>query len=1543
MGYTIPEGVDTMLDVVGVGWPNVDEDAYRDMADALREFADDADDDAGTAHGHIQRLLSTGQSESLTALDKHWKKVQGKNKDLAGAARIIAGALDRVADIIVARKIAAVGELADLCATVGIALAAAPFTAGLTALLAGGKIVATRIAFKKILKEMAEAAVAEITATLTQPAVAALESIVTDLAIQTAMDVTGADDSTQLNSAGGGGSGGAGGTLGIDHDAHGNTGGKLANVQISMNGRAKGKIDRAKGHHGRAKGKDSLTAVLDGTIEGVVEKLIKGHNHLGNHVGKKLPDALGQSSKTHRNTDKDIDDRLKKITGSGKRDDDDLTRKRTNPSDPARKHPDDVRTQPASLDDVKNDPRRHSVPLDKKTCRNDPIDVATGEMTLPQTDLVLPGVLSLALRRTHLSGYRYGRWFGRSWASTLDERIELDAAGRGAIWAREDGSVLVYPRLPAPDDPAGVLPLEGPRLPLVHGGQRDAETSYLVTDAATGTVRTFTGSPYGESAAFWLREIEDRNGNGVTFQRRPDGAPTRVVHDGGYHVATTVHDGRITELSLRTPDGPVTVLTYGYDHDGNLDAVTNSSGLPFRFGYDADARITSWTDRNDSTFQYAYDPAGRVVRTVGPDGALSSSFAYETDPATGARTTRYTDSTGATTVFHLNDLLQLVAETDANGATSLFERDRHDRLLSSTDPLGRTIGVTYDADGSVTSVTRPDGRATTVEHDGAGLPVLVTQPDGRTVRQEYDDRGNRTSVTGPTGLTTRFGYDGRGRLTSTTDPLGRTTSLRCDDAGLVVESTDPLGAVTGYAYDAFGRPVAITDPLGRTTRLTWSTEGRLLRRVEADGSEQTWTYDGEGNVLGRTDPAGGRSSYEYGAFDRLSARTGPDGARHEFAHDTELRLTRVTDPRGLTWTYEYDPVGRLTSETDFDGRTLRYGYDPAGQLTSRTNALDETTHYAYNALGQLVRKDAAGAVTEFAYDVFDELARATGPDGTLDRIRDALGLLRSETVDGRTLSFAYDEWGRPVRRTTPSGAVSEWTHDAANNLTRLTTSGRTLTFQHDALGRELTRTIGSSLTLTHGFDESGRLTEQHLVGPDGTTVQRRGYGYRADGHLTDVDDSVGGRRSYTLDAGARVTAVAADTWSESYAYDAAGNQTAATWPTSHPDADVATGARSYDGNRLTEAGGLRYEHDAQGRVVLRWKTRLSRKPETWRYTWDADDRLVGAVTPDGAVWRYRYDPLGRRSAKQRLSPGGEVLEETTFTWEGSTLCEQTTAAHEGAEHPVTLTWDHRGLHPVAQTERILSATREEIASRFFSIVTDLVGTPTELVDEQGEISWRKRSTLWGTTLWNRDATAYTPLRFPGQYFDPETGLHYNVFRTYDPETARYLSPDPLGLFPAPNPSTYVHNPLTWSDHLGLAPDECTITVYRKQTRHPLSHRIHIDENGNVRISGKNSLYVNMSDDIRHTTEFRKDEPGQIVSFEVPKSFVEYVRRDAVPQEQPPDLGFTKAEWKELKKSYPEISDPTRGTDLYGLPNEVIEKMRKVIIPGSGKIVQDFDD
>ncbi|MFD6999363.1 RHS repeat domain-containing protein [Streptomyces mirabilis] len=109
---------------------------------------------------------------------------------------------------------------------------------------------------------------------------------------------------------------------------------------------------------------------------------------------------------------------------------------------------------------------------------------------------------------------------------------------------------------------------------------------------------------------------------------------------------------------------------------------------------------------------------------------------------------------------------------------------------------------------------------------------------------------------------------------------------------------------------------------------------------------------------------------------------------------------------------------------------------------------------------------------------------------------------------------------------------------------------------------------------------------------------------------------------------------------------------------------------------------------------------------------------------------------------------------------------------------------------------------------FHAVITDPVGTPTELVSAAGDLAWQRRTTLWGTGFpspQDDEATVDCPLRFPGQYADHETGLRYNLHRYYDPETARYISPDPLGLEPANNPYAYVVNALGWTDPLGLAP------------------------------------------------------------------------------------------------------------------------------------------
>ncbi|MER7196736.1 type IV secretion protein Rhs [Streptomyces sp. CB01635] len=1037
----------------------------------------------------------------------------------------------------------------------------------------------------------------------------------------------------------------------------------------------------------------------------------------------------------------------------------------------------------------------------------DPVDLTTGRMYLPQTDISLPGSLPLEFTRRVESGYTLGRWFGPSWSSTVDERLEIDA--EGVVHVDADGRILAYPH-PAPGIPT--LPSHGTPLYLDR-----TDDGYTITEPDTGRVRHFADR--GEQAAI-LEQIDDRNGNWVTFEHARDGTPLAIVSSSGHHLRITTRDGRITALHLGggAPDGgDLELKRYGYD-DGHLTEVVNSSGLPLRFTYDERGRVTSWTDSNDRSYTYEYDGQDRCVAEGGAEGHLVLRLAYDdTDPVTGHRVTTVTNGAGHTRRYLIDDTCHVTAEIDPLGAVTRFERDLRGRLLSRTDPLGHTSRYAYDEQGNLVLAKRADGREISAEYNALNLPVKVTGPDGSVHRYFYDERGNRTGFTNSAGKTTTFTYDKAGHLTSVVDPFGHSSAVECDRTGLPIRITDPRGAVTRYRRDPLGHPVEVTEPSGATTLLEWTVEGLLTRRTAADGAAESWTYDGEGNRTSHTDRLGGTTRYEYTHFDVLVGRTGPDGGRHEFTYDEELRLTEVTNPQGMSWSYSYDPAGRLVGERDFDGREISYTHDAGGQLTSRTNMLGQTIRYERDCLGRIVSKDAAGQVTSYAYDLTDQLAKAAGPDGSaLTLLRDRHGNVRTETVDGRTLRFTHDDLGRRTSRTTPGGATTTWTYDPLGNVAQMIAAGRPITFTYDADAREVRRTIADAFTLAQAYDPVGRLTSQTAMSND-RTLQERAYAYRADGHLTAVEDLLSGARRFELDAVGRVTSVTAEGWTESYAYDAVGNQTQAAWPATHPGHE-ATGPRAYAGTRLIRAGQVRYEHDALGRIVLRQKKRLSGRPDTWRYEWDAEDRLTSVLTPDGIRWRYTYDPIGRRTAKLRLDADGDtVVERVTFTWDGTTVCEQTSVSRK-LPHPVTLTWDHRDQRPVAQNERITAADapQEEIDSRFFAIVTDLVGTPTELVDEQGTIAWRARSTLWGTTAWPADSPAYTPLRFPGQYYDPETGLHYNYFRHYDPETARYLTADPLGLAPSPNPGGYVHNPLTWSDPLGLAP-KCPVEKANKAT------------------------------------------------------------------------------------------------------------------------------
>ncbi|MFK0117201.1 DUF6531 domain-containing protein [Streptomyces sp. NPDC090994] len=1421
MGYVLPGWMDEILDFIGINWPNVDEDDYREMADAMREFADNFEGHGAEAHAAVSRVLASSEGAAVDALQEHWGMVRsGHLEKVPEIARLFADACDVVADIIYGMKTKAEIELGVMAASIGISLGLAVVTGGLSALIGAAEVTAMRQLIKRIIDEAADRIVEELLARVTEPITGKLEQMAEDVVLDLTDDIlklppgtggsgdgggndggrhTGMNLASAGSSSGSGGGGGGGGRVFIDHDEYENGAGKLSRHGEGISTESLGSLGRAKDAFGRTRGRDPFTQAFDSVLDGALNGAEKAMKKVGKHLTENVPGGLRTTSRNHRQNDSDVSDRLKALT-KGESD---------GPRVPGAGGKGGGKGKsPDPLNGARNDPRHHGVEPDKRVCRTDPVDVASGQMLLEQTDLDLPGVLPLVLRRTHLSDYTYGTWFGRSWASTLDERIEVDIRNQ-ATWAREDGTVLVYDRLPTPQEPE-ILPLEGPRIPLRRISEMGARhIECAATDPRTGWTRYFT-KPGGNGWQLWLTAMEDRNGNQIDIHRDGTGQPIAVSHSGGYDVKVSGDRarGRVTALALRARDGgeaALPVVEFGYDGRGDLTEVINSSGSPLRFTYDEQGHITSWTDRNESTYRYMYDTAGRVVQTVGPDGFQSSTFAYDLDN----RTTRWTNALGAVTEFRLNERGQIIGETDPLGHTTVQRFDGRDQLLSRTDPLGRTTGFEWDEHGNLVTVEHCDGRRTHVAYNDLHQPVTIVEPGGARLAYAYDARGNRTAVTNPAGLGTRQSYDESGGIASVTNSLGETVTVRCDRAGLPIELIDPLGVPTRYERDLFGRPAAIVGPDGQTTRLEWNPEGKLLSRTNPDGSTESWSYDGEGNCTSHTDPNGGTSRYEYTHFDVMSARTGPDGVRYDFEYDTELRLRKVTNPQGLTWTYQFDAAGRLTAETDFDGHTLAYTLDAAGQLTARTLPSGSIVRYERDILGRTVRKEIDGHSVTYAYDTLGELAQAATTDCTVTFQRDAAGRVIAESVDGRTLASEYDALGRRTRRTTPTGAVSHYRYDAAGNRSELSTFGRTLASSHDTAGREITRHLGSRVALGIAYDELGRISTQSLQRSGGEQIWQRAYSYRPDGHVTAIDDAREGRRRLDLDTVGRVTSVQAGNWSETYAYDEAGNQTAAQWQgTGHRQ--EADGDREYQGTRITRAGAIRYEYDSSGRVVLRQKTRLSRKPDTWRYTWDAEDRLTSVTTPDGTLWRYLYDPLGRRLAKQRMAADQTtVVEETRFTWDGTTLVEQTSNIPDAPE-AICLTWEHDGVTPVSQAERRIHANAPQhvVDQRFFAIISDVVGTPTELVDDEGRTAWRARSTLWGITGWDSGATAYTPLRFPGQYFDPETQLHYNYFRHYDPEVARYVTPDPLGLAPAPNPFAYVANPLTWIDPLGLAPQSC---------------------------------------------------------------------------------------------------------------------------------------
>ncbi|WP_143177418.1 RHS repeat-associated core domain-containing protein [Cystobacter ferrugineus] len=169
-----------------------------------------------------------------------------------------------------------------------------------------------------------------------------------------------------------------------------------------------------------------------------------------------------------------------------------------------------------------------------------------------------------------------------------------------------------------------------------------------------------------------------------------------------------------------------------------------------------------------------------------------------------------------------------------------------------------------------------------------------------------------------------------------------------------------------------------------------------------------------------------------------------------------------------------------------------------------------------------------------------------------------------------------------------------------------------------------------------------------------------------------------------------------------------------------------------------------------------------------------------------------YDALARRTRKVVLSAEAEDLSapgsQVRFVWD------RHIPLHEVASSEELTTW-------LFEPESFSPLAKEDTTGRY-AVVTDHLGTPTEMYDELGQLAWRMQLDAFGVGKTDV-ALQHCPWRWPGQYEDEETGLLYNRFRYYDAYAGRYISQDPLRLAAGPSLYGYPKDPLSATDPLGL--------------------------------------------------------------------------------------------------------------------------------------------
>ncbi|MGC3980766.1 MAG: RHS repeat-associated core domain-containing protein [Steroidobacteraceae bacterium] len=868
--------------------------------------------------------------------------------------------------------------------------------------------------------------------------------------------------------------------------------------------------------------------------------------------------------------------------------------------------------------------------------------------------------------------------------------------------------------------------------------------------------------------------LVDENGNRLsTWVYDSQGRGTQTYEAGGAGNHTLVYN---TDGTVTVTDALGAVRTFNFGRYGDRNLVTGISGSQCptcsegkATTYDLRGWVSSRTDYNNNVTTYVYDDDRglELSRTEGYGTAQARTITTQwhatyrlpllvTEPG---RTTGYSyDASG-------NMLSKTLTDTVTNTArTWSYTYNSYGQVLTADGPrtdVSDVTAYTYytcntgGACGQLQTVTNALGQTTTYNtYNAAGQPLTITDANGVVTTLTYDLRQRLTSRTVGSEAT-GFEYWPTGLLKKVTLPDSSTLTYSYDNAHRLTGITDSDGNRIAYTLDAAGnrtqeQVLDASNAVVRTRSRVFNTLSRLVQELGANSQSTSYSYDNNGNLASLTDPASRTTSYGYDALNRLVSQLGPASQTTGYGYDAQDNLTSVTDPKSLTTSYTYNGLGDLKQLSSPDTGVTQYTHDSAGNLNVSTDARTKSGTYSYDASGRVTQIQYSDQTQTFQYDQGTNgkghLTQFTDGSGSTSYTYDGQGHIigKTQTIgsQAKTVSYGYIN-GNLTSIQTPSGQTISYSY-ANGRISGINVNGATVlnTLVYQPFGQTEGWTWGNGSLTVRQYDQDGQIT---LVDSAGLST----YTYNPDGTIaTRTDDSstnLGlptGLTTFGVSTTSNKLNSATGTLSRTYSYDNAGNT-------------LSDGAKSFTYN------------DA-GRMVS------SNFALTTTYQYNSLGQRVQKSNSNGTT-NFVYDESGHLLGE--YSSSGTLIQE--LVWLNDI--------------------------PVATIRTDQGGTSVGV----FYVHTDHLNSPTKVTRAtNNEVIWRWDHDPYGNGTPNEDPDGNglrlsMNLRYPGQYYDAETSLNYNMARDYDPATGRYVESDPIGLDGGINTYAYVGgNPISNIDPTG---------------------------------------------------------------------------------------------------------------------------------------------